>query len=266
MSFHDLASIEGRLALVTGASGHIGQVAAETLLSLGANVILTDLHQEVDADHPGNLMHQYPERCRFVPADLTNADQLEGLVVACSEDDAKVEILVHCAALVGTSSLRGWAGPFEEQSVETWRKALDTNLTTGFSLVQRLYPALGHQSRGTVVMISSIYSFLGPDYALYEGTDLGAPAAYFASKGGLDQLARWLAVTLAPNVRVNSICPGGIWRSQPDSFVSRYQAKTPLRRMATEGDLCGAIAFLCTDLSSYVTGHRLVVDGGYSLG
>jgi NAD(P)-dependent dehydrogenase (short-subunit alcohol dehydrogenase family) len=100
---------------------------------------------------------------------------------------------------------------------------------------------------------------------LYEGTAMGNPAAYAASKGGLLQLTRWLATTVAPQVRVNSISPGGVWRNQPESFVERYKARTPLARMATEDDFRGAIAFLASDLSGYVTGQDLAVDGGWGV-
>ena len=93
---------------------------------------------------------------------------------------------------------------------------------------------------------------------------MGSPAAYAASKGGLLQLTRWLSTVLAPDVRVNSISPGGVARGQPESFVTRYVARTPLRRMATEEDFKGAIAYLASDLSAYVTGENIVVDGGWS--
>ena len=100
---------------------------------------------------------------------------------------------------------------------------------------------------------------------MYEGTSLGNPAAYGVSKGGLIQLTRWLSTTLAPNVRVNAISPGGIFRNQPDEFVKRYSSRTPLKRMATENDFRGAIAFLATDMSRYVTGQVISVDGGWGV-
>ena len=117
---------------------------------------------------------------------------------------------------------------------------------------------------GKIVNVSSIYGMCGPDYSLYEGTKMGNPAAYAASKGGLIQLSRWMATTLAPDIRVNTISPGGVFRNQPKEFIKRYETKTPLGRMATEEDLKGAIIFLASNLSSYVTGHNLIVDGGWS--
>ena len=131
-------------------------------------------------------------------------------------------------------------------------------------LAQASADALAASGHGSVVNISSIYGLVGPNTGLYEDTSLGNPAAYSASKGGLLQLTRWLATVLAPDVRVNAITPGGIRRDQPQAFHDRYVANTPMRRMATEEDLKGAIAYLASDLSAYVTGHNLVVDGGWT--
>ena len=116
-----------------------------------------------------------------------------------------------------------------------------------------------------MINISSIYGQWGPDLSLYEGTKMANPAAYSASKGGLDQLTRWLACTLAPDIRVNAISPGGVARGQPISFVERYNARTPLGRMATEDDFRGAVAYLASDLSAYVSGQILSVDGGWGI-
>ena len=117
---------------------------------------------------------------------------------------------------------------------------------------------------GSIVLVSSQYGFLAPQTAMYEETGLQNVAGYAVSKAGLTQLARWLSTTLAPNVRVNSVSPGGIARDQPDAFVSRYEARTPLGRMGEELDVVGPVLFLASDLSRYVTGHDLVVDGGFS--
>ncbi len=105
---------------------------------------------------------------------------------------------------------------------------------------------------------------MAPDMSLYEDTSMGNPAAYSASKGGLIQLTKWLAVNMAPSVRVDSISPGGIERNQPKAFIEKYQAKTPLGRMGSEEDLKGSIISLASDLSKYVTGQNIIVDGGWS--
>ena len=125
-------------------------------------------------------------------------------------------------------------------------------------------PALRASGHGSIIHISSLYGVVGPDMRLYEDTAMGNPAAYGASKGGLIQLNRWLSTVLAPEIRVNAISPGGLWRGQPEAFVGRYVARTPLGRMGTEEDFKGAAAFLASDASAYITGQNLVVDGGFT--
>jgi NAD(P)-dependent dehydrogenase (short-subunit alcohol dehydrogenase family) len=159
----------------------------------------------------------------------------------------------------------GWAVPFGEQTVEAWDRALRVNLTSAFVLVQEARDLLGASGAGSVILFGSIYGQVGPDRSLYEGTSIANPAAYGASKGAIAQLARTLATTLAPSVRVYVITPGGIERGQPDAFVSRFRARTPLARMAVEEDVKGAVAFLASNLSAYVTGQEIVVDGGWTV-
>jgi len=165
---------------------------------------------------------------------------------------------------VGTSKLEGWAVDISQQSVSAWDEALRVNLTSAFVVTQAAQPILARSGSGSVVLFSSIYGVTAPDFSLYEETGLHNPAAYGASKAGLLQLTRYLATAFAPAVRVNAISPGGVERGQPDTFVRRYAARTPLGRMATEEDLKGAVAYLASDLSRYVTGHNLVVDGGWT--
>ena len=134
-------------------------------------------------------------------------------------------------------------------------------------VVLRRRPAtLGLAAMAGVLPCAAINAWLtsGPDFSLYEGTQMANPAAYGASKGGLDQLTRYLATALAPRVRVNTLSPGGIARQQPAVFAERYAARTPLGRMGTEEDVKGAIAFLASDASAYVTGQSVFVDGGWS--
>jgi len=121
------------------------------------------------------------------------------------------------------------------------------------------------ESHGNIINIGSIYGEYAPDWSLYEGTTMSNPAAYGAAKGGLIQLTKWLATTLAPDVRVNSISPGGIERGQAKKFVDRYKSRTPLKRMACEDDFRGVIAFLASNMSSYVTGQNIRVDGGWGI-
>ena len=131
--------------------------------------------------------------------------------------------------------------------------------------MQGLTPLLRKSKGANIINIGSTYGTWAPDHSLYEGTSMGNPAAYASSKAGLIQLTKWLSTTLASSIRVNAISPGGVLRSQPQIFVKKYKARTPLKRMAKEDDFRGAIAYLASDLSSYVTGQNLAVDGGWGV-
>lgn len=261
----NLMSLKGRRALVTGAAGGIGQAIAQTLAELGADILLVDRPGANYGTLIDEIVRDWGVKVQTFDCDLELQGERDRLVESILHQGAGLDVLVNNAAFVGTSGLQGWATDFEQQTIETWRRALEVNLTAAFDLSKGFAPILKQCKGGSIINISSIYGSYGPDYSLYEGTLMGNPAAYAASKGGLIQLARWLATTLAPKVRVNSISPGGVFRNQPEIFVKRYEARTPMGRMATEDDFRGAIAYLASDLSLYVTGQNLAVDGGWGV-
>jgi len=261
----ELMSLDGRVALVTGGAGHIGRAIGHALAELGANLAVIDISASGCAEATAELSQRWPIAAAGFDCDLEHSEGVGDLPRRVRERFGRIDIIVNCAALVGTSGLAGWSVPFEQQSEKTWRRALEVNLTAPFVLVQAAAGDLRASGHGSVINISSIYGLAGPDWRLYEGTDLGNPAAYAASKGGLIQATRWLATTLAPPVRVNAIAPGGVFRDTPEPFLSRYVARTPLARMAREEDFKGAVAYLASDLSAYMTGQCLTVDGGWTV-
>lgn len=264
-TFKELSSLEGRVVLITGGAGHLGQVFARTLAELGAAIALVDRHEEAVQKAAQNIVEQYATRCIGIAMDLACEDEVRELPKRVAEQLDTLDILINNAGFVGTDKLTGWCVPFEEQSAATWRAATEVNMTAPFFLTQAAMPWLRAHKRGSVINIASIYAFLGPDMRLYDGTKMGNAAAYAASKGGLLQATRWLATVLAPDVRVNCMSPGGVWRNQPESFVQAYEKRTPMGRMAKEEDMQGIIAFLASDLSQYVTGQHIAVDGGWSV-
>lgn len=251
-TLRELQDMSGRVALVTGAAGHVGQMTYDTLAELGATTVGLDFEASDSNDRV------------TLAVDLADEAATRAVPAMVVDGTGRLDVIVHCAALVGTSELEGWAVPFESQSLSAWRAAFEVNLTSLFLLVQAALPYLRRSNCASVVTVGSIYGSVGPDLRLYEGTELGNPAAYAASKAGLVQLTRWLATVLAPDVRANAVICGGIERGQPEAFIERYVARTPLRRMAREEDLRGAIAFLASDAGAYVTGQELVVDGGWT--
>ena len=256
-----LFSLAGKKVAVAGAGGHLGRAICKHLVDESAHVFaldldeakLTELQQKVVAG---------PGKIECLTADLSSELERSSVAKEIGLRTDRLDGFVFAAGYVGTSKMLGWSGDFAHQTIEAWRKALELNLTAPFHLTQLLAPLLRRGSLPSVVNIGSIYAFVGPDWNLYRDLDMANPAGYSASKGGLLQLTRWLSSTLAPEIRVNCVSPGGIARDQHDDFVRRYVRKTPLRRMATERDVVGAVAYLLSGASSYVTGQQLVVDGG----
>lgn len=261
----ELMNLKGRRALITGAVGGLGKVMADTLAELGADLVLVDLPGSDLENLSTKLVGRWDVKIKYHFCDLEQQVQRTELMDWLKNDGDGLNILINNAAFVGATELQGWAVPFEEQTVETWRRALEVNLTAVFDLCQGLTPLLKVAEGANIINIASIYGMYGPVWSLYEGANMSNPAAYGASKGGLLQLSRWLATTLAPSVRVNAISPGGVFRNQPEAFVHRYEERTPQGRMATEDDFRGAVAYLASDLAKYVTGQNLLVDGGWGI-
>ena len=264
-SVTELMDLTGRKALITGGAGHIGRAIGETLLELGATVTLLDLDEAVTTARAKELMRSAQRgRAMALACDLLDEAATRRAMQQALATMGGLDILIHNAAYVGTTQRTGWSVPFEQQTVDAWDAAMRVNLTAAFVMAQETQQALNASGHGTIVLLGSIYGVVGPDFRLYEGTGMVNAAVYAASKGGLLELARYLATWLAPHVRVNAISPGGVLRGQPAAFQQRYVERTPLGRMATEEDLKGAVAYLASDLSAYVTGQNLLVDGGWT--
>jgi NAD(P)-dependent dehydrogenase (short-subunit alcohol dehydrogenase family) len=262
-----LQNLQGCWALITGGSGHVGQAAADTLLELGAHVILLDRNEKSLNELHQNT-YKNSSKVHTLVCDLADKKAIiKAMDSVATIAEGKLNILINNAAFVGTDKLTGWSVPFEKQSIDTFNECLNVNLSAPFLLSQLAYDLMKKQCKGarSIINISSIYGVVGPQMDLYEGTDMGNPAAYAASKAGLMQLTRWMSVNVAPYVRVNNIVLGGIERGQPDSFLKKYNAKVPLARMATEEDIKGAIAYLSSDLSCYMTGQSIFLDGGWTI-
>ena len=255
--------LRGRRALITGALGGLGRIFAKTLAELGADLILVD-HPNGNFNSLVAELSEWEIEINCIYCDIEKDGERYQLIEKIKNDGRSLSILINNAAFVGSSNLNGWSVPFEQQTLDSWRRAFEVNLTSVFDFCQGLTSVLKSSPGASIINISSIYGIVGPDWSIYEGTEMSNPAAYAASKGGLIQLTRWLSTTLAPSVKVNAISPGGIIRNQPQKFIDRYQSRTPMKRMANELDFAGVIAFLASDLSEYMTGQNLIVDGGWS--
>ena len=257
--------MESKNILITGSSGHLGRSIVEQFAASGANLILADLKTNEFVQRDIGNYKAAGLNVQFLEVDLEFQESRNRLITYARENFDCLDVLINNAALVGDSALSGWNTEFEFQSLETWNRALEVNLTSAFDLAKELFGKLKSAEDPNIINIGSIYASRAPKLNLYTDTEIHNPAAYSASKAGLLQLTKWLAVNMAPKVRVNMISPGGILRNQPKVFVERYSRITPLARMATENDVSNAAYFLATPLASYITGIDLKVDGGWSL-
>lgn len=250
------------VALITGGAGHIGRETGYMLANRGCHIAILDKNESAAQKLARELSRDTESTASPIYADIMEPSAFKQIHAQVAEQFGRLDYLVNCAAFYDETP--GWGVPFEEESYAAWLKVLRVNMLAPFFLAQTLYPLLKQSGRGAIVNVSSIYGLVGPDHSLYEGTEMTNPAAYGASKGGLQQITTWLSTVLAPEVRVNTVTPGGVERGQDPLFVERYEAKTPLRRMATEEDVANAICYLLSPAAKYITGHNLVVDGGWT--
>jgi NAD(P)-dependent dehydrogenase (short-subunit alcohol dehydrogenase family) len=264
-SLSEMMNLEGRVAVITGGAGHLGTAMAKALAEMRCGICLLDRNAEALAATAQALRAEHGVPVAELVIELESETERAAVPAFVAAKLGRADILVNNAGFAGASQLKGWVVPLAEQQIDTWRRAIEVNLTAAFHLSQVLSPMLGAAGKGSIINISSIYGVVGPDLRLYDGTAMGNPAAYGASKGGLIQTTRYLSALLAPAVRVNCISPGGIARNQPAVFVERYVERTPMQRMGTEEDFKGAIAYFASDLSAWVTGENLMVDGGWTV-
>ena len=250
------------VALVTGGAGHIGKETCRKLAEQGCHLVILDRNENTASELTKELTLIAGCKASVINADIMEPDAFASILEQVNSSFGKLDFLVNCAAFYDETP--GWGVPFEQESYDAWLKVLRVNMLAPFFLSQALHPLLLASGRGAIVNVSSIYGIVGPDHNLYQGTEMTNPAAYAASKGGLQQITTWLSTVLAPEIRVNTVTPGGVERGQDEGFRSRYEAKTPLGRMATEEDVADAIVYLLSPQSKYITGHNLVVDGGWT--
>ena len=257
--------LSNKIALITGGCGHIGSSIANKLSQCGSDLILIDLDQASLVKIKRRIEKKYNNNVEVFSLDLAITKEREACIKNLKKKFNKIDIMVNSIGMVGTNKMKGWNSGFENQNIDAWNKAIDTNLTSIFFLVQGLYKIMNRTKNASIINISSIYGVNAPDWDIYKNTSINNPAAYSVSKAGIFYMTKWLASTLAPYIRVNTISPGGVKRNQEKSFINKYNKKTLLNRMATEEDISEPVLFLASDMSSYITGQNIIVDGGWTI-
>lgn len=241
--------LEDKVIIVTGGSGLIGQHILSHLRENGAIVINAEINVPTDWK-AGNYQ-----------CDVTSLDAVHNLISDVVDRFDRIDGLVNNAY----PRTEDWGVKFEDIPFESWQKNVDMQMNSLFFICQRVLTQMKKQQSGSIVNIASIYGVVGNDFTIYEGYGGTSPAAYSAIKGGVINFSRYLASYFGKdNVRVNCVSPGGIKDQQNPSFIERYEYKSPLKRMGRAEEIAPAITFLLSEEASFITGHNLMVDGGWT--
>ncbi|WP_374687347.1 SDR family oxidoreductase [Promineifilum sp.] len=264
----NLFSLDNKTAVVTGALGLIGRRHCEALAAYGANVIVADLEAEACAAFAATL----PAPALGCALDVTDPDAITALRDAALARFGHLDVLVNNAAIndmFESPAMAAEQSRFESYPLAMWQKSLDANVTGVFLCSQILGAPMAAQGRGSIINVASTYGIVAPDQSLYQTPDGRQPfyksPAYPTTKGAVIAFTRFLAAYWgSAGVRVNTLSPGGVENNQHEYFVRNYSARTMLGRMALPTDYQGALVFLASDASAYMTGANLVVDGGWT--
>ena len=273
MNIQNKFDLTGRVAVVTGGVGLLGAEFCRTLAEAGASVAVVDLNSSASQGMTDKLTKN-GYNALAVPTDITQPDSVNAMVEKVLSEFGRLDVLVNSAALDPKfdpdAVKKGMApGAFEDYPLEQWNAAMNVNLTGMFLVTQAcVKPMLAQGKKGSVINICSTYGLNGPDQRIYikDGQRVAfKPVYYTVTKAGVMGFTKYLAAYYAgTEIRVNALTPGGVFNNHEEYFVKNYSAKTIIGRMANKDEMNGALLFLASDASSYMTGNNVVVDGGWT--
>ena len=265
----ELFSLANKVVVVTGGAGLLGQVFCQALADVGAHVAIVDLDLASAETAAKSINKSDTQKVVAFGSDITSPESVTQMVANVIKQFGRIDVLVNNAASKG-SNLDTFFEPFESYSLQTWREVMSVNIDGLFLVAQAVGNQMKKQGGGSIIQTSSIYGVVAPDQRIYEGSEyngraINTPAVYSASKAAVNGLTSYLSTYWATSkIRVNSLTPGGIASGQNDEFNKRYSSRVPLGRMGEASELVGALIYLASDASSYVTGQNIIVDGGLS--
>ena len=267
----DLFSVQNEVVVITGGLGQLGRQFSLALAERGAKVAIFDVQESEQ-----RVSKQFFERCpgdnwMLLPVDITQRSSIESGLSRVNETWGVPHALINNAALDSPPGAPAEEnGPFESYSEDSWDRVMNVNVKGVFLCCQVVGGQMAAAGRGSIINVCSIYGLVSPDQRIYQyrctgGATFFKPVAYSASKSSLLNLTRYLATYwAAKNVRVNTLTFGGVFDDQDNKFLKGYCARVPMERMAREDEYNGAVIFLISDASSYMTGSNLVIDGGWT--
>jgi len=241
--------LENKIIVVTGGSGLLGKSFISHIQNEGGIAINADI----------NCKDQLVNN--EINIDITSTDSIDEKIDLIKKHYKKIDGWVNNAY----PRTKDWGTKFEEIPFKSWETNVSWQMNSYFYCMQKVLEIMKRQGFGSLINISSIYGMVGPDFDVYQGTNMTMPAAYSAIKGGINNLTRYLASYYGKNnIRVNCVSPGGIFDNQPNSFVKSYESKVPSGRMAVPEDIAPSVVFLLSEESKYITGQNLIIDGGWT--
>lgn len=263
----DMFSLEGKVAIITGGAGLLGVQHGLSLAEMGAKTIILDNNSEKGKEAVEIILEQTGAKAYYNFVDLTNKANIEEVFKNIYNEYHGIDILINNAATKSENFFES----FENFSLEEWRQVMAVNVDAVFLCCQQAGKFMKLKGKGSIINIASIYGIVAPDQSIYEGSEylgksINTPAIYSTSKGAVVMLTKYLATYWGKDgIRTNCITPGGIFSGQNETFVNRYSKKCPIGRMGDIEELKGAVSYLASDASSFVNGHNLIVDGGWSV-
>ncbi len=264
-----LFSVKDKIIAIIGSTGILGRQYVEFLSMMGANVAMGDINREACFSLATEMEKKYKTSPLAYHVDISDERQIEGYFDAIMKKYNRLDVLINNVQ----TKPEGFYAPFEEYKMETLSKVLAANLGGAVITCQKACKIFLKQGYGNIINVSSTYGNVGPDQRIYEGVKniyfpdmpFSSPVSYAITKAGILNLTRYLASYYREkNIRVNTLSPGGVFDNHDDLFVKNYSYRTLLGRMADRNEYNGAILFLASDASSYMTGANLIVDGGWT--
>ena len=249
MNYLDKFKLTNKNAFVVGGMGLIGKEIVKSLCDVGANVIIIDI---VKDDNP-KINYEY--------YDITDLENVNTFLKKMIKKYGNIDVWVNTSY----PKTNDWGDKVEDLKLDSWRKNVDWHLNSYSWISKEVALIMKEQGSGSIINLGSIYGVVSPDFTLYD-TNSTSPMAYSVIKGGIVNLTKYMASYFGEdNVRINSICSGGVFDNQNKDFVEKYKNKVPLKRMAKPSDIASSVVFLASEASSYITGQSLMVDGGWTI-
>ena len=263
MNVKKIFDLSGKVILLTGAAGNLGTQYAGGLAEAGANIVLADIDYSKCKIIQSKLEKKFKRKFTSLELDLRDKKSIVKNVKLLQKKFGTIDVLINNAAIQGNHKLR--TAKFEDFPLSYWNDAISVNLTGVFLMCQEVGKVMVKQKKGNIINISSTYGIIAPDQRIYGTSGQNSSAFYASTKSALINLTRYLASYWnRKGIRVNTFSPGGVENNQDPKFIKKYSEKTMIGRMAKKDEYIGAVIFLCSDASSYMTGSNLIIDGGWT--